>query len=378
MKKTQNKNLTLCSNCLVFSTRPRITFDENGLCSACQWMKAKKEEVDWNKREKELDELINKYKARSLDKFDVIAPSSGGKDSSYVAWQLKEKLGLKPLLATVNPPLPYDVGIQNLEESIKRGFDHIRITPNYEMGRVIAKKAFMELGQPLMAWMMSVQTTLFRLAVLFDIPFVMFGEEGEAEYGGSKELQNKATYGIEESIKLYLSGNTPKDFIKEYGFSDKDLYWWSYPSKEEFRALEPAIAHWSYFESWDSIRNYELARDKMGLRGTGIRSIGTYNDFAQTDTKLYDLHVYLMFLKFGFGRCTQDVCIDIRRGAMTRQDGIELVKKYDGEYPDVHIVDYLEYFRMKQAEFDAVIDKWANKDLFEKVGGRWMPKFELY
>jgi N-acetyl sugar amidotransferase len=374
---TSNEGINFCKKCLMLSTRPRLVLDEDGICNACRWAEEKKEEVDWVSREKELKALVEKYKQRNKNKFDILIPSSGGKDSSYVAYQVKEKLGMHPLLATLQPPLPYDIGTKNLEESIKRGFDHIRITPNYEIGRIIAKKSFIEQGQPLMAWIMAVQTSIFKLAVLFDIPFVMFGEEGETEYGGSETLKNKATYSIEESITLYLSGNNPKEFVKEYNFTDQDLYWWTYPTEDEFRKLNPAIAKWSYFENWNPYRNYMVSKEKMGLSETDQRSIGTYTNFAQTDTKLYDLHVYLMFLKFGFGRCTQDVSIDIRRGAITRKQGVNLIKMYDGEYPEVHTNEYLDYFKMTKKEFDDVIDKFANKNILRKFNGKWIRNFEI-
>jgi len=369
--------MKVCSKCLMIETRPRISFNENGVCNACQWADEKKEDVNWDQRQLELQALVEKFKARNDGRFEVILPSSGGKDSSYVAYQVKEKLGLKPLMVTVHPPLAYDLGTRNLEESLKRGFDHIGVTPNYEVGRIIAKNALVELGQPLMAWIMAVQTVIFKLAVIFDIPFVMFGEEGETEYGGSSALKNKATYDIEESIRLYLSGVDPRDFLKGTTVSEADLYWWKYPTVEEFRRLDPSIAKWSYFENWNPYRNYMVSKEFMGLSESEERSIGTYNNFSQKDTKLYDLHTYLMFLKFGFGRCTQDVCIDIRRGAITRKQALNLVKAYDGEFPEEHVEEYLEYFRMTRAEFDQVLDRWANKDVLIKKNGRWEKNFDL-
>lgn len=360
-----------CTKCLMPETRPRIEFDENGVCNACNWSNEKAVKIDWTARQRELDELVKASQKRNHNKFDVIAPSSGGKDSSYVAYRLKE-LGLKPLTITLKPPLPFEIGEKNLEHFVNYGFDHIHITPNYKIGSEIAKKAFIQLGQPMFSWIISVQTAIFRCAVLFDIPFVMFGEEGEVEYGGSSKLKSKATYDLEDSIKLYLSGQDPKEFIDKY--SDKDLYWWRYPDIEDFRKLNPAIAHWSYFENWDSYRNYVIAKEQFNLEESQSRSVGTYTNFAQTDTKLYDLHVYLMFLKFGFGRCTQDVGIDIRRGALTRKQGLALVKKYDGEYPEKYIEDYLKYFNMTMTEFNSVLDSFANEKVLHKVDGKWILK----
>lgn len=357
-------------------TRPRIGYDERGACNACVWAEEKKEIIDWTARWRELEELCAASKQRNPNKFDALVPVSGGKDSSYVAYAMKHKAGMRPLTVTIAPPLSFPLGDRNLENFIYSGFDHVRVTPNPEVGARIARTAFIEQGQPLMAWIMSVQTVIFRCAVLFDIPLVMFGEEGEVEYGGSSKLKHRACYDLEDSIKIYLSGNDPRRFLSE--FTEQELYWWLYPSEEEFRALEPKIAKWSYFENWDSYEHYLLAKEKCGLGEEEVRCLGTYNNFAQTDTKLYDLHCYLMYLKFGFGRCTQDVGIDIRRGAMTRKQALALVKRYDGEYPEAYEQDYLNYFQMTKEEFDDALDRHANRDLFRKVDGRWRPTFTAH
>ncbi len=370
--------LQVCTKCLMISTRPRLTFDKNGVCSACQWSEEKKNlKIDFKARQEELKQLSDKYKKRNAGRFNVICPASGGKDSSYVAYKLKKELGMHPLVVSINPPLAHNEGEYNLNEFLKRGYDTVRITPNYKVGQKLAKKTFIENGQPMFGFMMAVQAAVLKMAVLFDIPFVMFGEEGETEYGGTKALRNKACYGLEESINIYLSGVNPIDVGKELGFSEEEMYWWTHPTVEEFKKLNPAITHWSYFEDWNPQNNYMLAKEKFGLKEKVGRSVGTYTNFSQLDTKLYDLHTYLMFLKFGFGRCSQDVCIDIRRGTITREEGLELINKYDGEYPEPYIKDYLEYFEMTQEEFDAVIDKWANKDLLIKKDGRWVKNFEI-
>ncbi len=364
-----------CTNCLMIETRPRITFNEQGVCNACAWSEEKKEVVDWSKREEQLVDLIKYAKEKNKGRFECIFPASGGKDSSYVAYQMKNKWGVNGLSVTIHPPLSYNLGNKNLENFIFSGFDNIRITPNPDVGWKMARHYFEEQGQPLMAWIMSVQTVVFRIAEVFNIPFIMFGEEGEVEYGGTSKLKNKHYYDLDDCIELYFSGQKPDDFLSD--FSDQDKYWWSLPNQESFKKLNPIIAKYSYFENWDPYEHYLLAKEKCGMLEEEGRCIGTYNNFAQTDTKLYDLHTYLMFLKFGFGRCTQDVGIDIRRGAFTRKQGIALVKKYDGEYPEKLVPEYLEYFRMTQEEFDAVIDKFANKELLEKVNGRWVRKFEI-
>ena len=85
----------------------------------------------------------------------------------------------------------------------------------------------------------------------------------------------------------------------------------------------------------------------------------------------------MMYLKFGFGRATQDAGIEIRRGALSREQALNLVRLYDGHYPEEFIELYLDYYQMTRSAFDEVIDKWANKDLFEKVDGFWKPTFSV-
>jgi len=289
---------------------------------------------------------------------------------------MKHEMGMHPLCVNVTPLLEYEVGKQNLSNFIHAGYDCIQITPDPTITRKISRRTLIEYGQPLMSWIVNVQVAIFKMAINFSIPFVMFGEDGEVEYGGSGKLKDSAVYDIEDSINLYLSGVDPDQFRDE--FSDKELYWWLYPSEDQFRESRLAISHWSYYENWDPYHHYLVAKEKAGLQEKQSASVSTYNNFAQTDTSLYDLHVYLMYLKFGFGRCTQDVGIDIRRGAMTRRQGLELVKMFDGVYPEPFVGEYLEYFDLSPEELEGVFDRHVNKELFKKVDGKWTPKFEIY
>jgi N-acetyl sugar amidotransferase len=358
------------------NTRPRITFDESGKCNACLWAEEKKK-INWNERWAKLESLCQRFKKRNQGRFDCIVPVSGGKDSSYVAFMMKEKCGMNPLCITIRPPLEDEVGKQNLSNFIHCGFNHITITPDPMISRIIDKESLIAHGRPMQAWMISVQTAIFRCAVQFDIPFVMWGEDGEMEYGGVSKLKNEVSYALEDSINIYLSGVDPNQFLSNK-ISQEKLYWWSYPSAEAIQTVSPVMAHWSYFENWDPYEHYLLAKEKCGLQERSERCNSTYNNFGQTDTNLYDLYIYFMYLKFGFGRTTQDVGIDIRRGAMTREQGLALVKLYDGEYPEAYIESYLDYFQMPRSDFELTFDEHVNKQLFRKEKGRWLPEFEPY
>ena len=371
------KKIFWCKNCLNMSTRPRIEFDQRGWCNACQWMEEKKT-FNWSSREKELKELLDKYRSKTGG-FDCIVPVSGGKDGSTVAYNLKHKYGMNPLTVTVRPPLALDIGDQNLYNFIHSGFNHIHITADPNIMKKLNKYGFIEKGFPYYGWLIAIMTAVIRTAYNFNIPLIFYGEDGEIEYGGSTESKNRALYDIEYMKRVYLEGGYDKVFNRireDEDIKDNDLYFWKFPTQEEIKEKQLYFTHWSYFKPWDSYENYLTAKEHCGLIEKEEGHNSTFTNFAQNDQALYELHTYLMYLKFGFGRATQDAGIEIRRGAMQRDQAINLVKIFDGQYPE-HLIDmYLEYYDMTKDDFDYVLDKWVNKDLFQKENGIWKPLFE--
>mgnify|MGYP003997237639 FL=1 len=214
------------------------------------------------------------------------------------------------------------------------------------------------------------------IANKFKIPLIFWGEEGEVEYGGSTEFKDKGVFDLEFTRRVYLESGYEKIFNSN-DLNKNDLYWFKLPSEDSVESNNIKMAKWSYFEPWDSYRNYLIAKKYCGLKESDINNSGTFTNFAQNDQALYSLHAYMMYLKFGFGRATQDAGIEIRRGAMDRDQAINLVNLYDGHYPEEFIETYLDYYQMTLKEFNFVIDKWTNKDLFEKINGRWKSKFNI-
>ncbi len=376
--KRHEGELVFCRNCVMSSTRPRIEFDHRGWCNACVWGEEKKTLVDWEGRWKKLEALCDRV--RKTDGFDVLVGVSGGKDGSYVSHELKHKLGMHPLAITVTVPLALRLGNENLERFKASGFDHIQVTPNPVITQKLNRIGFIEQGRPLFGWQINLQVCVLRIALALDIPFIMYGEDGEIEYGGSTETKNQWSYSMAYAIRVYLSGHDPMEELKKIGtnHSEADLYWWRFPTMDAIEKLNPQASHWSYFEDWDPYHHYLIAKEKCGLQEREDASSGTYTNFAQTDTCLFDLHMYLAYLKFGWARCSQDAGIDIRRGAMTRKQAIELVKVYDWQpLPEDFIVQYLRYFEMTREEFDAVLDQHANKNILKKEDGIWKPNFKI-
>ena len=146
--------------------------------------------------------------------------------------------------------------------------------------------------------------------------------------------------------------------------------------KKRYPNLNIDITHYSFYENWDPYRNYLVAKEHYNLKENKNLNAGTYTNYSQTDSTLFDLHMYFMYLKLGFGRTTSDASIDVRRGAMSRDQAVQLIRLYDDIYPEKNFLKYCEYYKISMKEFLDNIDKWANKDLFEKKT-KWMPKFKI-
>jgi len=356
------------------STRPRISFDARGWCNACQWAEEKKT-LDWSVRQGELAQILDHHRSKD-GQFDCVVPVSGGKDGSYVSYQLKHIHGMHPLAVTVTPALSLELGNQNLKNYIASGFDHIQVSCAGDVLQALNKFGFIHKGFPYFGWLIAIETVPLKMAAKFNLSLIFYGEEGETEYGGSTALKNVPFLGIDFMREVYLEGGQDLVF-EEAKLTDEALTFFRFPTEEEIGDNELKITHWSYFENWDPYRNYLVAKEKCGLIEAVDTNTGTFTNFAQNDQALYALHAYMMYLKFGFGRATQDAGIEIRRGAMDREQAINLVRFFDGKYPEQFIDQYLDYYAMTHGEFDAVLDKWVNRDLFEKQNGRWKPNFTI-
>jgi len=356
-----------CKNCLNTSTRPRVTFDSKGICNACQWSKEKKK-INWLKRQK----ILKKIFKEKNSSYDCIVPVSGGKDGSYVAYTLKNKFKINPLCVTVRPPLETSLGQQNLKSFINSGFDHIHVTPNHRAMKELDKYGFKYKGIPYYGWLIAVHVAVLNVAVSLGINLIFYAEDGEVEYGGSDATKNKPFYDTKYQKNIYLEGGY-ENIIKKIKLSNSEKFFFTFPKDDKLKKIK--LTHWSYFENWDPYRNYLYAKKYCGLKEQEETNFSTFTNFAQNDQILYTLHTYLMYLKFGFGRATQDAGIEIRRGAMTRSQAINLVKLYDNNYPKDFIPFYLKYYQISEREFNKILDKWANKKLFKKIDGVWQPKF---
>jgi len=370
------ETVQFCKLCTISNQRPRITFDSDGVCSACNYATYKRTKVSWNEREKELIELCDKHR-KSDGSYDVIVPCSGGKDGSYVAHLLKTKYNMNPLAVTWAPLKSTDIGRKNLDAFIASGFNHILGTPNPLVTRKLTNLAFKHLGDPFQPFIYGQTNYPMHVAIQNNVQLIMYGENGEVEYGGSMKNAFKPTRDISDNSKNYFSGLSP-DFWTEYGVSQQELFPFMAPSYERIMANKTEIHFYGYYSLWDPQENYYHCREHTGFNPNTERTEGTYSKYASLDDKLDGLHYYLAYIKFGIGRTTSDTAHEIRDGKIDRDEGIALVKRYDHEFPHKYYNEFKEFCNVTDEEVREVIDSWRSPHIWDKDGSGWRLKFPIW
>ncbi|AWK90257.1 N-acetyl sugar amidotransferase [Azospirillum thermophilum] len=374
-------DVAFCRNCVVSNQRPRTLFNEHGVCSACQWSYEKDNVIDWESREQELERLCDQHRSRD-GSFDVVVPGSGGKDTAFVAHQLKHKYGMHPLCVTWTPFEWTDIGWQNFRAWNNAGFDIILGQPNGQLHRKLARLAFELKGDAWEPFAYGQKAWAFHMAARFGIKLIMYGENGELEYGGSTKYKHKPKEGPEEWTHEYYKGSSVDDLIRagrDRGLLSREeemqetVRWYKAPHPDVI-AAQGIEMHWfSYYRKWIPQENWYYAARHCGFRANPKgRSEGTYTKYASLDDKADGFHWYLSYMKFGMGRCSRDVQTDIRRHHLTRDEGIALVRRYDGEFPAEHYDWFLDYLGIDDGFFWQVMDSYRRvSKVWTQADGEW-------
>jgi N-acetyl sugar amidotransferase len=369
-------DVKFCIKCTVSNQRPRISLDALGVCSACNFAEYKRKHVNWNEREKELVELCRQHR-KSNGEYDVIVPCSGGKDGGFVAHQLKYRYGMNPLTVTWAPLRATEIGRRNLDAFIAAGFDNVLGTPNGKVTRRLTNLAVTHVGDPFQPFIYGQANFPLHMAVKYKVPLIMFGENGEVEYGGDDKNALRPDRDVQDQDKHYFSG-LPPEFWTEHGVSAADLKPFMAPAHEEIVRNRTTIHFFGYYKFWDPQENFYYCTENTGFTPNPERSEGTYSKYASLDDRFDGYHYYLGYIKFGIGRTTSDAAHEIRDGKITREEGIALVKRYDGEFPKKYLDEFLEYCSISKPEFDEIVDSWRSYHLWEQVDGAWRLKHTVW
>ena len=382
------KKVIFCKKCTVSNQRPRITFNNKGVCSACVWSDEKHNHVDWNEREKELIDLLDRFRSRKGD-YDVIVPGSGGKDSFLVAHELKHRYKMNPITITFKPFEWTEVGFRNYVKFTNMGIPNILISPNYKLHKALSRAGMNFLGDPWQPFEYGQTNLPFKFSELLKIKLCFYGENGELEYGGSEKLKNISQKKPESFKSHYQKGlniekliNLALDYklIDRDDFSKQDLNFYKLLSLEKIKKNKTELHWFSYFRKWipqenfyHAFKNYDFELNDYG------RTEQTYTKYASLDDKLDGFHFYFSYLKFGLGRATRDAMQDIRNFHITRDEGIRLVKRFDHEFPIRHYKWMLNYLDLTDNDFNEICNYYRSiSNVWKKINGKWKLKYKIY
>ena len=363
-----------------------VKFSDAGICKACLYTEKKwGTEIDWDEREKELADLCDQHR-KTDGSYDCIVGGSGGKDSVFQSWVLKYRYKMHPLTVTWAPHLYTDIGWKNFQNWMhKGGFDNYLFTPNGHIHRCLTKNATINLLHPFQPFIMGQKTLAAKIAIKYNVKLVMYGEL-PAEYGRNmshttKGFNTKKEELTQEGYQLDpLNGRDPRDIFlggKQYGeyldegFEKADLMAYLPTSVEDIYKQNISKYFLGYFLRWTPQENFYFATEKTGFEVNPVRTEGTYQKYGSLDDKLDGFFYYTRYIKFGVGRAMMDSAQEIRNGYIDRDEGLRLIKKYDGEYPKRYEQEFLDYVSLGRDQFDEICDRHRPEHLWTKNQSQW-------
>jgi N-acetyl sugar amidotransferase len=368
-----------CKRCLYpENAKPTIIFDDEGVCSGCRYHESRAK-IDWSERQKTLKEILDEHKAKAREAdnpYDCIIPVSGGKDSHFQTHLMKVVYGMNPLLVTYNHAFNSRLGIRNLNNLVKKlCVDLIRFTANPESVRKISRYMVKTVGDLTWHYHAGIRTLPFQIAVKYRIPLIIWGEHGFAELTGLVTLEDMVEFTKWTRQEHDMRGYEPHELINEESrITGKDIFPYIYPSDEEIEELDVRGIYMSNFYYWDALDHAKKMKETydFGIH-PGPRE-RTFILHGKTDDHANDVHDYLKYLKFGYGRATDDASMEIRHGRMTREEGIELVKKYDHVRPCT-LDTYLGFMGISEETFYDWIEPMRDEEIWQKdANGQWKTK----
>jgi N-acetyl sugar amidotransferase len=375
--------LNYCSKC----TYPEITavgsqYDDAGVCAGCR-MSNQKDSADWEKRSAMLVELVSKYKSK--DNYDIVIPVSGGKDSYFQTHYAIKVLGLKPLLVTYHGNNYLEEGEYNLHR-MRNIFDcdHIIYKPSEDVMIKMNRIGFKLQGD--MNWQnhCGIFTYPIQMAVKHKVPLMMWGEHGFMDLQGMFSYNDFIEFTAKYRLEHAQRGYDWYDFTDEgleklgrpelkEGLTKKDLLWAVYPSDDEIDDVGVRGIYLSNFTNWEANDHAKLMSDLYGWREAQTPFERTYRKFSNLDDMHENgIHDYLKFIKLGYGRGSDHTTKDVRAGIMSREEAVELVRKYDHVKPRRDLDRWLEYVNMSEDEFDYICDTFRDPRVWRIIGNEWV------
>jgi N-acetyl sugar amidotransferase len=362
-----------CRRCLIPDTKPHVVFDADGVCNACHAHERKNDAlagVDWAEREQKFTELVEQARARRAPFYDVLVPVSGGKDSiTQVARLLPYDLRI--LAVNVDYGVKTEIGRDNLACVPRMGASLVTYRPEEQLHTRLIRIGLEDFGDPDLLSHTLLHAYPLHVALRFDVPLVLLGENSAAEYGGDGSIAAETDMSRAWFDKFAANNGHDARYVSErYGIPFERLRLYDYP--DDLGASGTRATFCSHYFHWDSERHLEIARG-YGFEALDAPAEGTYRNYVGIDERINRIHQYLKVLKFGYGRATDHACEDIRNGRLSRDKAKELVRRHDldplSDAATAEVIDWLGYDR---DDFFAVIDRHRNTDIWQRdATGAW-------
>ena len=365
--------MKVCKRCIQPDTRPGIYFNDQDVCGGCLWEDEKKK-IDWESREKELQDIAEWAKKTTKSNYDCAIGVSGGKDSTKQALTAKDRLGLRCLLVNCEPEGITEIGRHNIENLKKSGFDVISIRPNPKVMKLLVKRDFYKYLNPVKITEYCLWASTYIIADKFDIPLIIQGDSPVTVLGTRLTSRVDTDYDAMKADELQTLSSGWKEYVGVDGIEEKDVYLFHYKRKKlEERGCRAIWLNY-FLKEWTSYVNAVFSKEH-GLRwrpeNFDRESIGTYLPYFQLDGDLTQVNQLLKYIKFGFGQCVDHVCYDLRDGRLSRDEAVELVKKYDGKCSEVYIKKFCNYIGITQKEFWSTVEKFRGPMWKKDEKGNW-------
>ncbi len=383
-----------CKKCTISNQRPSSAVEfkqkngdkkdfvsfEDGVCDACKFIDFKIT-INWEEREKALIELCDKHR-RNDGRYDVVVPGSGGRDSVMAAHLLKYKYKMNPILITWPPIVPTRVGKRNYDAWVNIASCYA-FQQNKRLHKTLTKLSFEKLCHPFQPFILGQKNLAPKLSVLLDIPLIIYGEH-EAEYGNNREeamspIRDRKYYSYNYDVKdLVLGGVSVNELIDKYEFTLADLDAYLPTNEEKLNKTGTEVHYMGYYVKWHPQEVYYYSVENTDFLPNDFRTEGCYEKYFSIDDKIDWLHYYTYHAKFGMGRATHCAAQEIRNGDITREEGIALIKRFDGEYPKLYVKDCCDYMGITVDRFDEVIEEFRTPHLWDKINGKWELKNPIW
>jgi imidazoleglycerol phosphate synthase cyclase subunit len=370
------RNVRWCSTCVYpgISAAP-MEFDEKGQCMGCRMAEVKKTiaPAEWGRRRELLRELLERYRCRDGSRHDCVIAVSGGKDSWYQTHIIKNEFGCNPLLVTYNGNNYTEVGWQNLLRMREVfGVDHIIYSPGVELLKKLNRLGMIVMGDMNWHCHVGITTTPVRMAAMHRIPLVIWGEHGYLDLCGQFSLDDFPEMSYRDRLEHFARGYEWNFFVGQEGITAQDMVPYQYPSDRDLFDLDIRGVYIGNYLPWEANDHGRMMVDLHGFQISPTPFDRTYRRMSNLDDMHENgVHDYLKYIKFGYGRCTDHACKDIRAGILSREEAVDLVRRYDPVKPG-DLARWLDYVGWTEDQFDKLADTFRDPRVWRRENGVWV------